>query len=451
MQVGFARVNITPSRGIPVVGYYEKRYASAVLDELEINAVAVASGEEKALLIAMDVLDGGSTAYMRECREKISAATGVPVPAVFIHSTHTHTGPSLDPADDEGEKADMVREYCAFVAKRLVDVSEAAIEDLKEAQMSCGMGKAPNIAFIRRYRMKDGSVRTNPGVNNPDIVGPIGEVDERVHVIRFDRADGSKIAVVNFGDHPDTIGGTKISGDWPAFARRTVEKVLDNTKCILFNGAQGDVNHVNVHPTGGSLNGMFRDFDAVSRGYTHSRYMGRVVTGAVLQAWDKAENLEDTEIRYLEKTVNIPSNMPTANDDMKEAHRINDLYLAGRIDEVPYEGMMKTTVMAKAHRLVKLEHGPEFFPMSFDAVAIGKVAFIGVPGEPFGAIGQALKKAEGWKTVCPCCLVNGTEGYFPMKDSYEEGGYEASSSRFKEGTAELIIEEGTAMLDALKK
>ena len=39
----------------------------------------------------------------------------------------------------------------------------------------------------------------------------------------------------------------------------------------------------------------------------------------------------------------------------------------------------------------------------------------------------------------------------PMQDSYDEGGYEARSSRYKAGTAELIIEEGKALLDTLHK
>lgn len=82
--------------------------------------------------------------------------------------------------------------------------------------MGYGVGFAPNIAFIRRFRMKDGSVKTNPGVNNPDIVAPIGEVDERVNVLRFDREGADSLVLVNFGDHPDTIGGELVSADWPA-------------------------------------------------------------------------------------------------------------------------------------------------------------------------------------------------------------------------------------------
>ena len=83
-------------------------------------------------------------------------------------------------------------------------------------------------------------------------------------------------------------------------------------------------------------------------------------------------------------------------------------------------------------------------------IAIGNVALIGVPGEPFTGIGRGLKEAEGWDLVLPCCLTNGDTGYFPMMDAYVEGGYEARSSSFKAGVAELIIAEGKDLLDSLR-
>ena len=52
--------------------------------------------------------------------------------------------------------------------------------------------------------------------------------------------------------------------------------------------------------------------------------------------------------------------------------------------------------------------------------------------------------------ILPTCQTNGKEGYFPMKDSYDEGGYEAGTSNFKAGTAEKIIEEGLKILEELK-
>ena len=48
-------------------------------------------------------------------------------------------------------------------------------------------------------------------------------------------------------------------------------------------------------------------------------------------------------------------------------------------------------------------------------------------------------------------MTDSMDGYFPMKDSYDEGGYEARSSSFKAGVAELIIEKGLEILEGLKK
>lgn len=451
LKAGFARVNVTPMMGIPINGYFIDRLADGVLDELEINALALEAGEKRAILMAIDSCSI-ATYVLNEYRDLIANTTGLPREAIYIHTTHSHTTPYADPKHPRLPKGTegLVEEYKSFLAHRFTDVAKMALNDLKNAKMGIGVGCAPNVAFVRRYRMKDGSIKTNPGVHNPDIVAPVGEVDERVNVIRFDREDGDSIALLNVGNHPDTVGGCKISADWPGFARRSLEKAIDGVKCIFFNGAQGDVNHVNVHPTKGDFNDMFVDFDDVSRGYGHARHMGRVVAAAAMQVWDKVTYTDVDSITYSNKTVNVPSNMPDP-EDIPMAHQYADLHNAGKDSEIPYSGMMLTTVVAEALRMVRLEHGPDSFPMTFSALSVGNVAFFGVPGEPFNGIGRAVKESEGWDMVLPTCLTNGSEGYFPMKDAYDEGGYEARSSNFKSGVAELIIEIGKGMLDELKK
>ena len=444
LKVGFSRVDVTPMLGIGLAGYYVPRKAEGVLDPLQINALALGCGDEKVVLMSIDHC-GIVKEVLNPMIDHICGVTGIPREAVYIHSTHTHTGPFLNPNPTDP----LEIEYAKFVTRKFADAAMLALADLKPAKMGYGVGEAPNIAFVRRFRMKDGSVRTNPGVDNPDILHPIGDVDERVNVLRFDREEDS-LVLVNFGNHPDVVGGCKISADWPGFVRSTVETVLDHTKCIFFNGAQGDVNHVNVHPRGGYLNDMFMDFDDVARGYKHARYMGRVVTGGVLQAYDKVKYVDVDSIRFAQKFIEVPANLPAA-EELPEAHRINDLHNEGRDSELPYAGMMLTTVVADAARKVRLEHGPDSFRMPLSCVAIGPVAMFGIPGEPFTSVGRALKEAEGWGLVLPTCNTNAKEGYFPMLECYEEGGYEAGSSNFKAGVAELIIDKGLNLLDTLRK
>ena len=449
LQVGYSKANINPHMGIRITGYYQIRRAEGVLDDLETVAIAINHGEKTMVWITVDNCGLGKDVFKRY-RETLAEKVGLPIEAICVQATHTHTGPALRAVDFATEEDNKnIAEYIDFVEKRLVDVAKLAIADLKPAKMGYGIGQAPNVAFIRRYRMKDGSVRTNPGVNNPDIVAPIGQVDERVTVLRFDREGATSVILVNFANHPDTVGGSLISGDWPSMTRRMVEKCLDNTSCIMLNGAEGDVNHVNVHPTKGDFNDMFNDFDGCSRGYGHTRYIARVITAGVLQAFDKVNYVDVDGINYVQKVVDIPANVPDPKD-MPLARKYNDLHNAGRDDEIPFKAMMLTTVVAEAARMVRLEHGPESFPFLLSAMSIGNVALIGIPGEPFNAIGKALKETEGWDLVIPCCYTNSAEGYFPMQDSYEEGGYEARGSNFKAGVGEKIIAFGQDLLKDLK-
>lgn len=455
LKAGFGRGNITPMLGIPMEGYFKPRFAEGVYDELELNVLALEAGEDRILLISIDnceiygdVLDG--------YRSHVSQTTGVPAEAIFIASTHTHTGPCLISEEAAAnftmfgaplteEQQTLIGEYRRFVYRRIADAAKEALADLKPARMGTAVGTAPEVAFVRLFRMKDGSARTNPGFGNPDILHPIGDVDDRVNVLRFHRDGAEDLVLVNFGNHPDTVGGSGISADWPGFLRRSFEKAVDNTRCIFFNGAQGDVNHLNVKDTT-DLNGRLRaEFGPTG----FAQYIGRVVAGAVMQVYDRVEYRDVETIRYCQQIIHAPSNMPRP-EEMDNARHIVALHEAGRDDLIPEVGMGVTTVVSEALRMVRLEHGPESFPLLLSAAAIGNVALFGIPGEPFTGIGRGIKKTPGWDMVLPCGLVNAYWDYFPTMEAYEAGGYEARSSSYKAGVAELIVEEGKKLLAQLK-
>ena len=445
VKVGFSRVEINPPLGINLSGYFHKRLLEGSLDDLELNAVAVSKNGKTVLLISVDC-ESLTNEFCDSARQAIFEKTGIEKSAICIQGTHTHVGAGFGVEDENTN--DIDRAYYKAVLDKLVLVSTNAINDLKNAKMGVGFSKAERIGFNRRYLMKDGSTATNPGVNNPNIVKSIGLLDEAVNVIRFEREMGDNVVIGNYGNHPDVIGGNLASADWLGFTRRIFEKAIDNTKCVFFNGAQGDINHVNVKPVGGDLNGMFNDFDDVTRGYAHSRHMGNVLAGALMSVYEKVEFISVDSVDYVEQTIEVASNMPT-KEEMPEAYYIQKMNDEGRRDELPYKGMMLTTMLADAKRKIKLENGPATFPLNLSVIKVGEVAFVGIPGEPFAGIGLGLKENKKFKMVCPICLTNGNLGYFPMKDSFDEGGYEAKTSIYKAGVAETIIKEGNEILDKI--
>ena len=51
--------------------------------------------------------------------------------------------------------------------------------------------------------------------------------------------------------------------------------------------------------------------------------------------------------------------------------------------------------------------------------------------------------------IMPCGLTNDYAGYFPLKEAFDEGGYEARTSKYKGDVAEKIIEGGKKLLKEL--
>ena len=103
------------------------------------------------------------------------------------------------------------------------------------------------VSFIRRFFMKDGSVRTNPG-NDPNVVREEGEPDNTLTVIRVEDLDGKLIAVVtNYGVHLDTVGGTKICADYPGvLSERIKESYGKDVVSLFLTGPCGNTNHINI-------------------------------------------------------------------------------------------------------------------------------------------------------------------------------------------------------------
>ncbi len=447
-QTGFAQVNINPPLGSAMFGYFVPRYAKGFLDDLEIRALALALGEKRVLTFSVDVCAIGPTLIDRYSRA-IKEATGVDEDQIFITATHTHTGVFLQSSTMFEMDPEVAERYAQLVESRIVDAAIIALADLKQSRMGFSVGYAPErVAYIRRYKMKDGSTMTCPPINDPNIDYPIGTLDQRVNVLRFDRDGGETIILVNYGLHADTINGELLSADFPSWMYRTLDKALDGVKCIFFNGAEGDVGSTHVNPAPGDMNDTEISFDNEMKSPGMARFVGRALAGTVLQVYDKVAYVEVDTLGAIRQMVDVPANRPSP-EQLPLAHKYKELHDAGRDDEIPYEAMELTTVVAEAIRMCALENAPENYQLCMSGVRIGPIALVGIPGEPFTEIGVRIKDTEGWAMIMPCSLTNGSAGYFPTQSAYDEGGYEARSTYYKEGVDNVLVDGGKKILKAL--
>ncbi len=447
LRIGFARVNINPPLGIGVGGYYVPRYARGFLDDLEASALFLSAGGKDAVIISVDHC-GLDKSEVSVITDKIEEECGVRSDSVFLSSTHTHTGALSESMNFFGADLEPVKRYLDFLAKRIADAVILAKNDLGSARMGYAVGAAPErIAYIRRYKMKDGTTMTCPPINDPNIDHPIGTPDQRINVLRFDRNNENPVIIINYGLHSDTINGDLLSADWPGVTRRTLDLALEGADVIFINGAEGDVGSTNVHvkPDDGDMNDTEISFDNEMKSPGMARFVGRAVAGTVLQVFDKVQYTDVESLNIIKKAVPFPANLPSA-EDLPLAKKYKELHDAGRDDLIPYTAMELTTVVAEALRMCKYENGPENFYHPLTALRIGPVALLGIPGEPFTDIGVGIKNAGGYDLIMPCSLTNGSEGYFPVRSAYDEGGYEARTSPYRAGVAEKIIEEAEKLL-----
>ena len=447
-QTGYATVNINPPLGISIHGYFVPRYAKGFLDDLTASALVLALGDKKIVLVSADIclMVNPVTDLILD---KIAEKTGLDRDNIFISSTHTHTGPHLAAPGVFEADLDQIMTYRSFFVNRIADAVSLALNDLRPTKMGYITGYAPDrMAYIRLYKMKDGSTQTCPPVNDPNIDHPIGTLDQRVNVLRFDREGADSLVLVNYGLHADTVNGEMISSDWPGWMRRTLEKALDGTKCIFFNGAEGDVGSTNVHPTGGDMNDTEISFDNEMKSPGMARFIGRAIAGTVLQVYDKVNYADVDTIEIMKKTVALPMNIPTP-DQLPLAREYKKHHDMGRDDLIPYTGMELTTVVAEAYRICRMENAPAESHVEITGVRIGDAVMIGIPGEPFTEIGVRIKESDKLPLIMPCALVNGNAGYFPSKDAYAAGGYESRSSNYKYTVSDSLVEAAHELIDEL--
>lgn len=447
LKVGFSRIDITAPLGLYMVGYYEPRISDGILDPLLASAVVFDDGERRAVIMSIDNI-GFTGQRLTTLRERIAGAIGTSPDAVYITCTHTHTAPEIKDlsliasfgTSVRGEsRPDTVTEW---IEKRLIDVAKLAADDIAPATLSFTKAEVKDVSFVRRFRLKDGTVTTNPGWQNPEIDCPLGEGDNGASLLIIKRENKEEIGIVHFQVHPDVITGTKYSADFPKFVRDTYEANVANSYCMFINGAEGDLNHIDVR---------LNPEEDCAWGYERSKYMGKKIAMSLISNYELAKKIDGDKVRFGSKKVKIKYHKG-APEDIEEALRISKIYNEqGSEAAVPgLVGMRRTQVLAKATRIARLINMPDYTELTVFAVAVGDVVFGGIPGEPFSEIGRIFKNGTKFALALPTSLTNGCAGYFPSRDAYKQGAYEANSSSYDEGTAEAIAEKLIEIADSFK-
>lgn len=457
LLAGVARADVSPPSRIAQVNWGSQTHVeSEGIDPagMVATALVLSDGKQKFAMVDVDALGpDGAAAIARRASE----LTGIPVAHIRLAGTHTHSGPGFSrvrgPAGvDPGVYERVIEAHRAATADKIVSAIVEANAKLEPAHIGGGRG-AGTININRRVRAEAG---------RPAAVGrnPEGFVDREMIVFRIDNAQGRPLAVlVNFQCHGTVLAyeNKLISPDWIGMTRRVVEQALPGAKCLYFQGAAGNQGPVEgftgdvsvAHRLGRILGhqaaALAVEIETVRR---VPKFEGFVESTAyqAKQHW-RVEGPRDATLKFASKLVEVP----------RRRYTQQDLDQMARLVEQAKQTSGGHAAIARVRRVQNLldqwkqPYDPSPIRVQIQALRVGEVAIVAMPGEPFAEIGAAIKKASPFPFTMFCGYSSGDGGdYMPIASEYALGGYEVERTPYAPEAAEIVIREASALYRDLR-
>jgi neutral ceramidase len=435
----FRRVDITPRGPASLLGYFNERLSTGVLDPLYGRLAALYGDGECLLFAQVDtcLIGAGDAADLAAA---LGGACGCPPARVMVLASHTHTAPAL--ADLYEARRDAG--YFSSVKTALVEAAAGLAPEQEVSPKIC-RGSAPGLASNRRWFLRGGALATNPPRGHPSLLRPEGPVDDEVNTIAFVTGRGAVAAMfVSICNHTDTIGGCLVSADWPGVMEARIRDELGtDTLVVPFIGAAGNINHF--------------DFLAAASpaGPEEARRIGGGYAAVVLDSLGRGETAEGLPLGAGQRTLKMPAREIT-EAEIHRARQIMDAPApAAKSGDLTAEDIFAGDPgierMFAGELLRLLDTRPAVYEVPLQVFRAGPVGFFAVPGEPFVETGLALKTLPGPSLAVPVGLANGYLGYIPLRECFARGGYEVKpgSALLHRGAAEDIAAALAEMASAL--
>ena len=400
LRAGAAQQAITPPLGCCLAGYFHERIAKRVRDDLLCRAVVLEGEGGRLALVSCDLICF-PTELATEIRQAVGEATGIPVDAVLLCATHTHTGPTMGRI---ASSLPVHREWLAALPGRIVATVRQAAESMFAATLFAGRREETKVGSNRLGRLPDGS----EAFSKTGVLGPAGPIDPEVLALAIRDEEGVLRAVVgNYAMHPDVIGGGSadfLSADWPGEVGRALAGIYgDGVVTVFLNGTCGDINHHVWEPTRLPRSGPAK---AVQ--------MGRTLAAGLMAAFETAEPLDAARVGACVETLAIPY------FTRDEAFR-QEMEAIRAKPEDQRIGWEKVILGASE----RWDMDGQTAQVPVQALRLGDLAFVGLPGEVFVKWGLEIKHWSPARHTFVAELANGWFGYIPTTDQAQRGAYGA--------------------------
>jgi neutral ceramidase len=407
LRAGAARVPLRVPPGTPLAGYGGMQRRLIIPDVLGLYPHAFwfkpGHGALDELAVRALVIYVGETRvtwitadliavdqrFLRQLSERLTAG-GIRAGALIVSASHTHSGPGAFLASTVFAVTAVDREDAT--------VRDAVLDAMVEAVRRAGAG-------ARDVRLAVATMDAPPVT-----VGRIGAaVDRELTVLKFTTAKGEPVALVwNYAIHGTMLGprNRRLSGDVMGVATRAVEEVLE-VPVLFVNGAVGDVSPRH-------------------HGETEQGHTGRALATAIRTAWASATPVSATPLTTRATRVRLPS-------PALALRQCTGSWMPGFM-RLPLGRLLPDDT-----ELV--------------AVAMGRVAWVTMPGEPVSSLGREIKETarQRWPHAFVAGVSNDYLGYFVQPGDYPKPGYVTCAALYGPQVGPCLVDAGLTLLEDLTR
>ena len=403
LMAGATKVAITPPLGSAFQSSRADLRVESVLHDLYATAVVLSDGERKVAIVGLDVL-GLDAPLVNAVRERVQQQTSIPGANVLINAAHNHFGPAiLQALPDEIDEV-----YYKSLVEFLADAVTRADACLEPVALRVGAAEG-NFAINRR-RLENGEAQLAPNYG--------GIVDQRIRTLRFERLDGSVVAVLfSTAFHPTGFAyrAPVVNGDYVAAARQEVERQFAGQGAPVVGFLQGCAGNMRVRviAPGGT---RFHPCTAEEID-THGRGVGALAARAAREA----TMVVGYPIGVAHEMVSLPLQEPPSGEELESMRQ-------GAAGD-RFTQLWTDSMLAPLRRGAALPTSVDFPVQVF---RIGGLWLVGMGAEVFLEIGLQIEAALMADHVGQAAWTlgysNATLGYVCTEQSFEDGGYEPTRS-----------------------
>ena len=421
IKAGFYEADITPAIGMERPGNYFKVFIQEIREELKVRATFITDGTVKLAIAGID-----TCTVSNEIFEPVQEA--FPDTTILLSPSHAHNGGPAGKCNvpeyysETARKIALEESICGnpdyvkhVISQTITSIKMAQIR-AEEVDLSFEKGNVEGVTFNRGFKMKNGHRATHPGKCNPDIVAPFAPIDTEVGTVGFwKKSDGSFLGcLVTFNCHGTCASGGPANADWPGQTVRTIRAVMGEKSGVTYvYGCAGDITQVNnlsLSPT--------------ETGPVSAEKIGVSVGAEALKNLMRAERGEINTLKVISDKLLVKRRKPS----QKTVENAIAILEKGEKTTTEYQFAKQHFIAAEV-----VAHEPEFY-IDVDAIQIGPLVIITLPGEVFCGVGLDVKKDSKFPFTWVSSLANRSIGYVPTADVLDPvtgGGYE---SRLTAGT-----------------